>query len=685
MEFLQRTPFFRLLLPLIFGIVICQYVEFLHWSLYALFGLSVLLAGASFVFQDPTRQFVFRWLFGCGVFVFMFSLGYTLSSNREKNEVFDHLHQKGMYRIEIISPPVEKATSCMCRVDVLQYFATTSKVVHGNAIVYFHKDSLCSRLRFGDRLLVEAEFAPPVRALNPNGFDYARYLKRQGVGATCYIPSGCWKLTDKNTSFSIRRTADDCQKMLIGIYRKFHIKGDEFAVLSALTLGYTDELQPEVRAGYSATGVVHILSVSGMHVGVVYVVIAFLLGFLNKSQGQKILKALFVMSFLWVYAFVSGMSAAVIRAALMFSFIAIASSFERKSHIYNTIFMSMLAMLIVNPDFLYDVGFQLSYAAVLSIIFFKPIVDKIYQPETKWIRSVWTLFSVSLAAQIGTAPFTLYYFQQFPNYFMLTNFIAIPLSSVVIYLAIALLIVSFVPYLSAIIAFLLNGSVWLLNHVIVTVQNLPFSVSHISLDIRQSIVLFLAIFCLSGYYFNRKFVTLFAGLAFVLLTCIFSVFINYQTLTSKRVIVYAGQKNTHVSFINRNCNYVFTTDLTELKRIANPFWQNQKLEDPVILNKNNWFNNGFACFEGVRLQILTPDILKKTTISTPLDLDYLIIGNHLKPKIEKLTECLHPGNIIVDASISKWYTNAIRHYCRNRKIGFYSVADQGAFILNIKD
>ena len=685
MEFLQRTPFLRLLLPFIIGIIICQYVEFLHWSLYAMFCLSVLLVVVSFVIQQPTRQYVFRWLFGCGILIFMFTLSCSLSSVLEKAEVFDHLHQKGIYRVEIISPPVEKATSYMCKVDVLQFFTPSPKVVHGIAIVYFHKDTCSSRLRFGDRLLVEAEFSPPTKALNPNGFDYANYLKRQGVGATCYISAGCWKLTDKNTSFSIRRAADDCQKMLLEIYRKFHIKGDEFSVLAALTLGNTDDLQPDIRASYSATGVVHILSVSGMHVGVVYVVIAFLLGFLNKSQGQKIIKALFIVSFLWGYAFLSGMSAAVIRAALMFSFIATASCFERKSHIYNTIFMSMLAMLTVNPNFLYDVGFQLSYAAVLSIIFFKPIVDKIYQPSNKWTRSVWTLFSVSLAAQIGTAPFTLYYFQQFPNYFILTNFIAIPLSSVVIYLAMGLLFVSFVPYLSGFIAFLLNGSVWLLNYVIVTIQNLPFSVSHISLDIRQSVVLFLAVFCLSVYYFSKKFIPLFTGLVSLLLTCIFSVLINYQTLTSKRIIVYAGQKNTHISFINRNRNSVFTTDLPEIKRIANPFWQNQKLGDPLVLSKNNWFNKGFACFEGVRLQILTPELLKKTTTGVPLDLDFLIIGNHLKPQIEKLTECVHPRNIIVDTSISKWYTNAIRQYCRNRKIGFYSVADQGAFILNIKD
>ena len=685
MEFLQRTPFFRLLFPFIIGIIVCQYVEFLHWTVYALFSLSVLLVVLSFVIRNPTRQFEFRWLFGCGMFFFMYTLACVICSNREKEEAFDHLHQKGMYRIELVSSPVEKTKSYMCRADILQFYSISAKPAHGQAIIYFQKDKLASQLMVGDRLLVEAEFSPPARTLNPAGFDYTAYLKRQGVGATCYIRIGSWKFTDRNTAFSIRRTADYCQKSLLDIYRKFHISGDEFSVLAALTLGYTDDLQPDIRASYSATGVVHILSVSGMHVGVVYVVMAFLLGFMSKNQQLRIFKALFIMSFLWGYAFLSGLSPAVIRATLMFSFVALATCFDRKSQIYNTIFMSMLAMLIVNPDFLFDVGFQLSYAAVLSILFFKPIVDKLYQPTNRVTRSIWTLFSVSLAAQLGTTPFTLYYFQQFPNYFLLTNFIAIPLSSVVIYLAMGLLFVSFIPYVSVCVGFLLNGSVRLLNYVIVTIQNLPFSVSHISLDIRQSVVLFLAIFCLSGYYFSKKITPLIAGLASLLLTCIFSVVVNYLTLTSKHMIVYAGYKNTHISFINRNQNYIYTTDSLELKRIATPYWQNQKLDNPVVLKKNEWYNNGFGCFEGVRLLILERTFLKKTTTNRPLDLDYLIIGNRLKPKMEQITECVHPRNNIVDTSISKWYVNTIRLFCKKQKIGFYSVAEQGAFILNIKD
>jgi len=685
MEFLQRTPFFRLLLPFIAGIILYQYVEFVHGVLYVLVVLSALLVAGSYLIHTPKRQYQFRWLFGCGISVFMLSLAYLICAGHDKAQAFDHFFQKGIYRVELISSPVEKAKSFRCDAKVIGFYTTSRQPAHGKAILYFQKDQAASNLLVGDRLLVEARFTPPDRALNPDAFDYGAYLKRQGIGATAYIPSGTWRVTDRNASFSIRREAGKWQQYLLDVYRKFHILGDNFSVLAALTLGYTDELQPDVRASYSATGVVHILSVSGMHVGIVYVVMAFLLGFMDKTQGKRIFKGLFIVLFLWGYAFLTGMSAAVVRSALMFSFISLATCFERKSQIYNTVFMSMLCMLMVNPSYLYDVGFQLSYAAVLSIVFFKPVVNKIYTPTNKLARFVWTMLSVSLAAQVGTTPFTLYYFHQFPNYFLFTNFIAIPLSTLIIYLAMGLLVVSIIPVLSVAVAFMLDKSVGLLNLIIVTIQHLPFSISILSLDIRQSVFLFLAIFCLSGYYFSRKFAPLAVGLSALLIVCVFSFLVNYQTLTSRRMIVYAGQKNTHVSFINRNKNYVFTTDSAELEHIAKALWQNQQLEHPVYVHENAWFNKGFASYEGYKVLVLTQDGLNKKTTSTPLELDYLIIGNRLKPKIEQLMECIHPRKIIVDRSISKWYCEHIRQYCRSRKIGFYSVAEQGAYILNIKD
>jgi competence protein ComEC len=688
MDFLQRTPFFRLAIPLISGIILYQYVELFHWSLIVLFVISFIFIVLSFLISESKRQFQFRWFFGLGISIFFFTLAYVLSAEQEQADAFDHLQQNGIYRVELTAAPSEKANSYSCRVGKIQYFNTVTNSfvsARGQALLYFQKDSAASKLLYGDRLMVRAEFIPPEKVANPDGFDYRAYLKRQGIGATCYISSGNWELTGHSTSFSVRREADKCRNYLLNIYRRFKIHGDEFAVLSALTLGYTDDLQPDLRKSYSATGVMHILSVSGMHVSVVYVVIAFLLSFLNKSRWQKVMKSVLIVLFLWAYAFLSGMSPAVFRAALMFSFVAFADCLERKSLIYNTIFMSAVLMLLYNPNFLFDVGFQLSYSAVLSIILFQPTVSKWVRPKKKLSVLTWDLLAVSIAAQLGTAPFTLYYFQQFPNYFLLTNLIAIPLSSVIIYLAMALFAVSFIPYLSTAVAFLLNKSLWALNFSIVSIQNFPYSTLHISFDIRQMIIVFMSIFFLSGYFYTKKYSYFIVGLLSILIAVSFNLQVKYKTLTTKRLIVFSSQKQTHINFIHGAKNYVFSTDSTEAVKIAGTFWQNQKLDKPVFVKNNSWLSDGFACFEGSRILILTPDLIKRKTISIPFELDYLIIGNGLKPKIEQVMESVHPRKIIVDKTISKWYAEQIKKVCRLRKIGFYSVADQGAFILNISD
>jgi competence protein ComEC len=610
-------------------------------------------------------------------------LSYYLCGEREKEKVFQNLYQKGIYNVELIAAPIEKAKSYLCKVEVLQQFDTNSwQPTQGKAYLYLKKNEAASKLLFGDRLMVEAEFTPPERALNPDGFDYAAYLKKQGVGATCYIPADSWRLFGKNESFSFLRESNKCQNTLLNVYRKFKIDGDEFAVLAALTLGYTDDLNPDLRSSYSATGAMHILSVSGMHVGVVFAVIAFLLSFMNKNQRQKILKTIIITLFLWSYAFITGLSPAVIRATLMFTFIALATCFDRKSHIYNTIFMSILVMLLYNPNFLFDVGFQLSYSAVLSIIFFQPIIVNLYKPQNKVARFGWNVVAVSLAAQLGTTPFTLYYFQQFPNYFLLTNIVAIDLSSVIIYLAMALLMISYVPYLSVSIAFLLKWSLWLLNFLIILIQNLPFSVAHISLDFKQMFVAFIAILCLSSYYFTKKYYSLFIGMSALLIICIFNLQVKYNTLTSKRMIVYAGQKSTHINFLNSTHNFVYSSDSAEIEKIAKSFWQNQKLDKPQFIKQNCWFSDGNAFFEGSRIVVLKKELLKMITVSNPLQVDYLIIGDNLKPKINQVLENIQPRKIIVDKSVSKWYTESIRKKCIERNITFYSVAENGAYILN---
>lgn len=687
MDFLHRTPFFRLVIPLMLGIVVYHYSELSLQVVAVMVVLACLLVAGSFLADRTSAEYKFRWLFGSGIFLFLVAAGLFVCKQFDYEHDFDHQGRKGIFRVEITEAPVQKAKSMKCRVEVQAFNDSVSgwEDASGFALLYLEKDSLSRRLQIGDQLLVAVKFRPAPGQVNPDGFNYRAYLKRQGIAATAYVPGSNRMFLQKDRSFSLRREADGWRRYLLAIYRDAQIKGDEFAVLAALTLGYTDDLQPDIMASYSATGAMHVLSVSGMHVGIIYVVISFLLRSLNKTRRRKLVKALFIIAFLWGYAFLSGLSAAVIRAALMFSFVSAADCFDRKTNIYNTVFASAFFMLLFNPNYLFDVGFQLSYSAVLSIVFFQPILNHFYRPSSKPLRLIWGLLSVSVAAQVGTAAFTLYYFQQFPNYFLLTNMLVIPLSTIVLYLAILLPVIHALPLVGVGVAKLLEWTLLGLNGSVAFIEQLPYSVWHVAFDYRQMIVVVLALCCFSAYYYQRQFASLLVGCVSLLVALLFNLYTLVDTLQSRSLVVYSGQKASHLSFVEGQRNAVFTTDSAELHQLAVASWQKHHLNAPENITGTVLKNDGFMNFEGLRLLILTTDFLRHRQASEPLQLDYLIVVNHLEPCMRDVLGCVHPRKVVVDKTIPEACTNDIRQECAGRGIAFYAVAEQGAFVLKLKD
>ncbi len=684
MNFLQRTPFFRFLLFLAAGIVLFQFVSLPDMVLKVIVSVALIGLLCHFFLLKQEKLYQFRWIFGFSAALLLLTAGYISSLLFEKKHFFQELNNRGIYEAELRSAPVEKERSFMCRVKLIRkYESGKAETCGGTSIIYLQKDSAADKLLLGDRLLFEAEFKTPDGVQNRGGFDYSRYLKRQGINATAYIPAEKWKKYGRNTSFDLLRLADYSRDYLLKIYQKFNIEGDEFAVLAALTLGYTDALQPDLLKSYSATGATHILSVSGLHVGIVYAVMLFLLGFLSKTKRQKIIRAIIITFFIWMYAFLTGMSAAVMRAALMITFMAAGTCSEKKSQVVNTVLISAFLMLLFNPNLLFNIGFQLSYSAVLSILYFYPQISKLLYVKNKFLKKVWDLAAVSVAAQVGTAPFILYYFHQFPNYFLLTNFIAIPLSTGIIYLAMALLFLSGIPLLSGGIAYLLNGTISLMNFLIEKIQEIPGSISQIPLNGIQLILCFLMIFSLSVYLINRKYPALLTGLTAILLILVVYNIQTYNTLNSSRMIVFSHNRVPVINFISGMSNFVFTTDSLQAEKTASSYWQSHLLDDPVYLNQSEWYDDGFVYFRNKRILILKDDFLKNKTTSGPIEVDYLIITNKQKPRMEQILTCIHPEMVIVDKSISQWYTSHIREICRSRQVKFYSVSEAGAYITNL--
>lgn len=681
MNFLQRTPFLRLLLSYVVGIILFQYFTI---------PISVLIAGVScgviiifFYSATPYSKFhfQFRWLFGISAMLIFAILGYFNALKFEQKNQFYNFNHKSIYLVELKSAAIEKENSYKCTVELLQEFdSLETRKTAGRTLLYLQKDSLSSTLLMGDRILISAEFQHPTGVQNPEGFDFATYLKRQGINATAYIDSVSWVKVSSNKAFSITRLSEKARNYLLEIYKRFEITGDEFSVLAALTLGYKDALDTEIRDDYSATGATHILSVSGLHVGIVYAVVFFLLGFLKHTSRQKLARILISTFFIWIYAFITGLSPAVFRSALMFSFVAFATVLNRKSIIYNTVLLSAFLMLLFNPNLLFNIGFQLSYTAVLSIVFFQPKIAKTFILKNKFLKWFWELTAVSVAAQIGTLPFALYYFQQFPNYFLLTNYIAIPLATVIISLALTLFFTSFIPFVSSLVAFLLQKSVWLMNLLINSIVELPYSTTTISINITQFLLIFLALFLITAFFFYKKYGFLFTGLISILALMLIFAFHHYKGLTETKMIVFSSYSSPIINLIDQSKNYVITTDSTAVDKVARPFWNINKLQPPAYIHQTEWKEEDFILFKGKRIMLLKDDFFKNKYTEKPLPIDYLIIANKVKPNMPQILECVHPKLVIIDKSISPWYTEHIISTCQERNIPHYSITEKGAFI-----
>ena len=293
---------------------------------------------------------------------------------------------------------------------------------------------------------------------------------------------------------------------LLSIYRRNGIQNESFDILAALTLGYKTGMDPEIKRTWADAGAMHVLAVSGLHVGIIYMIMNYLIRFLARFKYGCHLQGILLLLTLWTYALLTGMSPSVMRSATMFSFIVIGKVLKRDGSIYNSLAISAFFLLLIDPFLLFTVGFQFSYLAVVSIVFFQPQFDKLLYIGNPILKKLWQLTTVSLAAQIGTFPLAVYYFHQFPSYFLLSGYVVITMAGMLIYLSALLLILSPIGILSEGLGWILRNLVEGMNFLIVKIQALPGSViRELSLSQYQLLFTYFLLFSLIALLsFKRK-------------------------------------------------------------------------------------------------------------------------------------------------------------------------------------
>lgn len=700
--FWNRYPIARLLLPLLAGIIIAIAFD-LSFLLPLIVFLILLLALAVVVlFYYKKMTYRLRWVTGFIISLFFLFSGYQLTALKNcdnDRRYFGKALTGDDYALAYLNEPVQvREKVCKSVVEVASMKSPAGwRAVSGKAILYFEKDSNAEMLNYGDGIILKtafSEFNPP---MNPQEYDYKNYLKYQSVEYSGYIPGHCWKKVSVGNGNPLKSFAYKIRDKLLRVLSERKIDGDEYAVVSALLVGYTDKLDPELIKDYQGTGAVHILSVSGLHVGIVYLVLNFLLQFFDRFRYGRIPKAFMLLVCIWFYALLTGMSPSVMRAAAMFSFVSLGKAFRQTPNIYNTIAASAFVLLLFDPYMVMSVGFQLSYLAVIGIVSLYPHIRKAWTPGFWLAKKLWSLIAVSLAAQIVTFPLCLYYFHQFPNYFLLTNIVAVPLSGLVIYLGIAVLALSFIPTLSILLAKVLSWLLMFLNGSISFIEDLPYAVTRsVPFDFMEMLLVYAIVIGLCAFLLQRKGRLLVGVAAFMLILLIAMTIKNYSALTQKEIIVYNVNKHSAVDIINGKTVYFICDSalIYDIKKqdfhIMNNRCQLQSRNvfpvltgDSHILDQANGFcfHNNFIDFAGKKLGLINKAVYN----TTQLVLDFLIVANNPDISVGELQRQFRPGIIVFDASNSNRNIRKWTAQCAEAGIPCYSTRSSGAWVNEIND
>lgn len=435
-----------------------------------------------------------RWLFGAGVSAFMFLLGWFLTDRAWKEVLVDWPSEPQAYRGMVKESLVEKPRTYRVRTEIW------GKEV----FLYLPKDSLSASVGIGDELLLYARINPPENREGFNDFDYARYLYREGISGTAYVPASEWKRIDVYRQMTWKQKALVCREWMIGKYKEWGIGEGQLPVLSALTLGNKDYLDADTREAYSKAGISHVLALSGMHIGIVWLLLDGVLRVLLVSR-LRWLRGLLVTLVLWAFAFVVGLEPSVVRAVIMCMLMELGRLSGTKALSLNTLSIAAFFMLLYRPFYLFDVGFQLSFVAVASILFLYPLIFGCLSVRNRIGRWVWGVMSVSVSAQLGTAPLVMYYFSNLSAYFLLANLLVAVLLPLIILCSVLLMLAAPLSGVQSVVVKMLDGLVAGMNGIASWVSCLPgASFSLVGLHVMEVVCYYVVLAVGLVYWRKRK-------------------------------------------------------------------------------------------------------------------------------------------------------------------------------------
>ena len=543
--------------------------------------------------------------------------------------------------------------------------------VSGTLLINLSKKSHTASFNVNEKILTTASLQEVKTPLNPYQFNYKNYLKRLGIYHQVFLKDQVVLAVSQSPN-TITGYAETIREALNKRLQQLPFKPIERAFIKALLLGQRQDISSDVYEDYAKAGAIHILAISGLHIGILLLILQFIMKPLLYFRHGKFVRLLIILCVLWGFAVMAGLSPSVVRAVTMFSLFAIVRGLKRSSNSLNTLAVSAFILLLIRPGFCFDVGFQLSYAAVASIILIKPVLDSWWSFKNRIANWFLDLLKVSIAAQIGVLPLSLYYFHQFPSLFFVTNMVVIPCLMVVLALGIVTLILVGIYQPPEFLVHTLSWFIQLMNRFVEWVASKEtFLFEQISFDLTALVISYLILFILSIFYQKKTFKNL---MVLVICVLIFQVLVKQiPALTSKNSFVIFHKSRHSVFGLQSNQHLEIHHDLDSIN--------NQRMLDD--------YNIGAAiktqCTDSIQhlykiddKLLLVVDSLGIYTIKS-VNPQWVLLRQSPKINLNRLIDSLHPELIIWDGSNYRTYQERWKLTCEAKKIPFHQTSEKGFF------
>lgn len=693
--FWRKSPFVKLLLAFASGTWLqwqCQLPPLIWIAVFAT-GTCV-LTGSFFV--SLFNLYRYRFITGLSILFIFLAAGGLLTRLKDiryqSGRTGDLSPQADCLVVTLDENPVEKTNSFKTEAIINAGFRQGKQIpIQGRIILYFRKDRSDSAanlsLAYGHCLLIKNNLQRIQASGNPGGFDYARYQLFRGIHQQAFLRSGDFILLPDKKIKPLRQWLISSQEKLVQLLRRYIPGEQEKGLAEALLIGYKNDLDKELVQSYSNTGVVHIIAISGLHLGIIYWLLELLFQPLLKKKKSKWLRPMLIITGLWTFSLLAGAQPSVLRSALMFSMIVIGESLGRKNTAFNSLACSALILLLINPFWLWDLGFQLSYAAVASIlIFMRPVYNLFYFPN-KLIDFIWKMNAVTLAAQVLTLPLSIYHFHQFPPLFFLSNLLAVPLSSIILLAAILLCVIAWLPGPAHLLGQIISWLIRLMNRAVNSIEQLPGAVwDGLYINQLQVIFLLISIAAISYWLIEKKKAAYITGLSAILCFLLIRAGSFIQSEKNNRIIVYNVPGKTAIDFIagrklfySGNANGASDAFIQQFHLRPSRILHRAKpvTRLPGLIQKKNQFS-----FQNKRILLLSQGYQYREA-SHRQKIDLLIISGNPRLYMTQLNKALDIRQVVCDGAAPGWKRNYWQKDCDSLKIPFHDVTIKGAFVMNL--